>query len=89
MAVRGKKDRHWELREGGPYDKPGESQEVFKCTDCGAVTRPRKGWNGEPDKHICRPGCSCTTTDLKLTPAGNAYKNNIARIFPTSPGART
>lgn len=78
MAVKGKKDQFWEMRSGGPYDGPGESQEVFKCVGCGAETAPEKGHNGEPNKHKCHPGCPCQS-DLKI---GNSrlFRKNIAKV---------
>ena len=85
MAVKGKKDTHWEMRRGGPYDGPGESEEIYKCVGCGAETAPEAGWNGAPDKHRCRPGCPCGG-DLKI---GNSrpFRQNFDRIFPNAPGA--
>jgi hypothetical protein len=85
MSVKGKKDQFWEMRSGGPYDKPGESQEIFKCVGCGAETTPKAGWNGEPDKHLCHPGCRCQS-DLKIGQS-RAFRNNFDRIFPNALGA--
>jgi len=85
MAGKGKTERFWPLREGGPYDKPGESREMYKCIGCGAETYPEKGWNGEPDKHQCKPGCTCQSDLIQ----GNSrqFRQNFDRIFPNAPGA--
>lgn len=87
MAVKGKKDRYFELREGGPYDKPGESAEMFKCTDCGAETHPKEGWNGAPNPHKCHPGCRANHGDWKIGGASRLFKRNFDRVFPNAPGA--
>jgi hypothetical protein len=50
----------WEMRQPG---FTGERQ-IFKCTECGAETDATGGWNGEPDRHLCRSGCRCNS---KLT----------------------
>ena len=84
MAVRGKKERYWELREGGPYDGPGESREIFKCVDCGAETAPAGGWNGAPNPHKCHPGCR--DNHEKIVGASLLFKRNFDRIFPNAPG---
>jgi hypothetical protein len=87
MAVKGKKDRFWEMREGGPYAvSEGTAREIFKCTGCGAETAPENGWNGEPSAHHCRPGCPCNGSDWKIG-VGRAYRNNFDRIFPNAPAA--
>jgi len=86
MAVRGKKDQFWEMRSGGPYDQPGESREIFKCTGCGAETYAEKGWNGEPTKHHCSGNCPFCNSDWKIG-SGGAYRNNFDSIFPNAPGA--
>lgn len=80
-----KSDRFWEMREGGPYDGAGGRQ-VFKCVGCGAVSRPDKGWNGEPDAHVCSPGCSCASGDLNVV-ASRAFRSNFDVIFPHAPGS--
>jgi hypothetical protein len=77
-------DRFWEMREGGPYDAVG-GREVFKCIGCGAVSRPKKGWNGEPG-HVCAPGCPCAGGDLNVV-ASAGFRKNFDRIFPNAPGA--
>jgi hypothetical protein len=90
MAVKGKKERYWPMRSGGPYDdKPGQnvSHEIFKCTGCGSETAPEEGWNGAPDKHRCSPACACHT-DLSIAQGDNSsYRKNFDRIFPDAPGA--
>ncbi len=85
MAVKGKHDQFWEMRSGGPYDGPGESQEIFKCVGCGAETASEKGWNGEPAKHKCHPGCPCQTS-VKIGQS-RGFRTNFDRIFPNAPGA--
>lgn len=80
----GRFDKFWELTEGGPYE-PGN--EIFKCTECGAETHHPAGWNGEPDPHLCRPGCSCKESDYAPGRLNSAYKRNFDRIFPNAPGA--
>lgn len=80
----GKYERYWEMTEGGPYDG---GEQVFKCKDCGAVSYPDEGWNGEPDPHRCHPGCRCHETDWSHGRGSRAYKRNFDRIFPNSPGA--
>lgn len=84
MAVKGKQERFWPMREGGPYD---EGQQIFKCTGCGAETHPEQGWNGEPDRHLCHPGCPCRGSDWKTGGVSGAYRRNFDRIFPNAPGA--
>ncbi len=91
MAVKGVKDRFWEMRTGGPYsDKPGQdpSTEIFKCTDCGAETIPEKGFGGEPDKHLCSRDCRREHGDWSHG-GGNktVFRRNFDRIFPNAPGA--
>ena len=87
MAVKGKKNRFFELRKGGPYDSPGESVEIYKCTDCGAETQPDEGWNGAPNPHHCRPGCRENHGDGKIRGASRVFKRNFDAIFPNAPGA--
>lgn len=87
MAVKGKKDRYFELRQGGPYDAPGESVEMYKCTDCGAETYPAAGWNGAPDPHKCHPGCRANHGDWKIGGVSLAYRRNFDKIFPNAPAA--
>jgi hypothetical protein len=87
VAVKGKKDQFWEMREGGPYAiEEGTASEIFKCTGCGAETHPEQGWNGEPSRHNCRPGCPCRDSDWRI---GNTsqYRKNFDRIYPDAPGA--
>lgn len=79
----GRYDRYWEMREGSKK----ESREIFRCTDCGAVTAPANGHNGAPDPHRCAPGCKCHTEDWQPGGASSAYKQNFDRIFPNAPGA--
>lgn len=90
MAVRGVKERYWPMRSGGPYDdKPGQSKssEIFKCTGCGAETEHPAGFNGEPDKHRCHPGCPCHS-DVSVAQSNKAkFNKNFERIFPNAPGA--
>lgn len=91
MAVKGVKDKYWEMKVGGPYDDmPGQdkSREIFKCTGCGAETVTATGWNGAPDKHQCRPGCSCKEGDWSYGRGNKAsFRRNFDRVFPTAPGA--
>jgi hypothetical protein len=84
MAVKGIKERFWPMREGGPY---GPESQIFKCTGCGAETAPEAGWNGEPSRHNCRPGCPCQAGDWKIGAAGGDFRRNFDRIFPNAPGA--
>lgn len=86
MIAKGKRDQWWEMLEGGPYDKDS-AQEIFKCTGCGAVSRPEAGWNGEPDRHVCHSGCPCSGSDWKIGRQGRTYRENFDRIFPHAPGA--
>lgn len=88
MAAKGRQDRFWELRKApGPYSEPDEARQIYKCTGCGAETEPRKGWNGEPDRHRCLPGCPCSGSDWRIGGAGRAYRANFDRIFPDAPGS--
>ena len=86
MATKGKKDQFWEMRTGGPYDKT-DAAEIFKCTGCGAETAPAQGWNGEPDRHKCAPGCPCQAGDWKAGGVSSAFRRNFDTIFPNAPGA--
>jgi hypothetical protein len=87
MAAKGKKDRFWEMRvAGGPYSDPSDVQQVFKCTGCGAETESERGWNGEPNRHRCHPGCPCQ--DVKVAQGNRStFASNYDRIFPNAPGA--
>ncbi len=77
--------RFWEMRGGeGPYD---EGREMFKCTGCGAETYPEEGWNGEPDRHRCAPGCRHGGSDWRPGGVSPAYRRNFDAIFPQAPGA--
>ena len=67
------------MREGGPKEK--NPDHVFKCKDCGAVTRPRNGWNGEPDPHRCGPGCRCNHGDWSPGGVSGSYRENYDRIL--------
>ncbi len=69
--------------EGGPYDK---GTEVFKCTDCGAVTYSKDGFNGEPDPSNCHAGCKSREGDWRPGSVSSLYKENFDRIFPNAPG---
>lgn len=80
----GKYDRYWEMRQGGPYD---EGREVFKCTDCGAVTPAAKGHNNAPDPTRCSDKCKESHGDWKPGSVSARYKQNLAAMFPDSPGA--
>jgi len=87
--TRGYKEKFWPMLVGGPYSgKDGDATEIYKCTGCGAETEPAAGWNGAPDKHRCRPGCTCAASDW--TP-GAGYsargRKNFDRVFPNAPGA--
>jgi hypothetical protein len=86
MAKRGKKDRYWEMREGGPYDGGGGEQ-VFVCTDCGTVTRHEKGWDGEPNDKACKSHCRDNHGDWKPGRVTNSFRSNFDDIFPDAPGA--
>lgn len=81
----GKYDRYWEMHEGGPHD---EGEDVFKCTDCGAVTYHDDGYNGEPDPGQCGAHCKSRGSDWKPGNLSRRYKDNLRRIFPDSPGAK-
>lgn len=76
--------RYWEMTEGGPYE---EGDKVFKCKDCGAVSYPDEGHNGEPDPGHCHNGCRSRETDWAPGRVPSAYKANFDRIFPNAPGA--
>jgi len=80
----GKFDKYWEMKEGGPYD---QGEEVFKCTDCGAVTFPDKGFNGEPDTRQCTEKCQAGSGDWKPGNVTNNYRRNLDKVFPDAPGA--
>ena len=75
--------RFWEMKEGGPYDG---GDEVFKCKDCGAVSYPEDGHNGEPAPGHCRKSCTSKDTDWAPGRVPSAYKRNFDRIFPDAPG---
>lgn len=82
----GKYDRYWEMREGGPYDGEG-GQEVFKCTGCGATTRPGEGFDGEPNPHRCHHDCRMDHGDWVNGKMTRGFRDNFDRIFPGAPGA--
>jgi len=79
-----KYDRYWEMREGGPYD---DGEEVFKCKDCGAVSYPEDGHDGEPDPGACRSRCSSRQSDWAPGRLNRNYKRNFDQVFPDAPGA--
>lgn len=86
MAVKGKQDRWWPMKEGGPYDKE-TALEVYKCVDCGAVSRPDEGWNGSPNAHVHGPNCACAGSDWKIGGVTRIFRREFDRIFPNAPGA--
>ncbi len=75
------------MKEGGPYDKEGGSNEVFKCTGCGSETHHVDGHNGEPVAELCHPGCVTRESDWKHGNHGSLYKKHFDAIFPNAPGA--
>jgi len=81
----GRFGRYWEMKEFCGKGRPGT--EVFKCTDCGGVTRHSDGFNGEPDVHRCGPNCRSHATDWKPGNRDRGYGPNFDRTFPNSPGA--
>jgi len=81
-----KYDRYWEMTEGGPYDK-GQGEQVFKCTECGAVTFPDEGWNGAPDTCRCSGKCQESLGSWSPGVTGSRYRENFDEIFPDAPGA--
>lgn len=77
-------ERYWEMREGGPYaDQKGQdpSNKIFKCKDCGAETHPRKGWNGEPDPHLCSKNCPSRASDWKPGRVSNAFRKGMESML--------
>ncbi|HAJ26816.1 MAG TPA: hypothetical protein DCG53_06150 [Syntrophus sp. (in: bacteria)] len=83
-----KKEQYWPMRLGGPYSKAeGDAKEIFKCTGCGAVTKPKTGWSGTPDKHHCLPGCQCNHGDWKPGGVTQIFRKNFDQIYPNAPGA--
>lgn len=88
MAVKGMKNRYWEMQTAaGPYDDAGP-QQMFKCTTCGAETHPDEGWNGEPNPHHCHHDCQMDHGDWNAGGGDKlAYRRNFDRIFPNAPGA--
>ena len=85
----GKFGQYWEMTEGGPYtDDPfSKPREMFKCTGCGAETHSEKGYNGEPNRHICGPDCKMEHSDLRIGPS-EAFMRGYAGI-DWSKGKRT
>jgi len=77
----GRFGKYWEMTTGGPYrDDPLFSpREVFKCTGCGAETMPERGFNGEPNRHICGPDCKMEHSDLRIG-ASEAFIANYQQI---------
>ena len=86
-----RQEQFWAMKSGGPYSKTdGDAKEIFKCTGCGAETEHENGWNGEPSKHNCHPGCPCSATGTGVLVAGGYSprgRKNFDRIFPNAPGA--
>jgi len=80
----GKFDKYWEMKEGGPYD---QGEEVFKCTDCGGVTFPEKGFNGEPDTSQCTEKCQANSGAWKPGAVSDKYRRKLDEVFPNAPGA--
>jgi hypothetical protein len=80
----GKFEKYWPMTEGGPHDK---GEEVFKCKDCGAVSYPDEGWDGEPDTHECSKKCQDNHGDWNPGHVSDPYRNNYEKIFPDAPGA--
>jgi|LGVE01.1.fsa_nt_gb hypothetical protein len=64
--------KFWEVREKCSVvdaDKgivPGE-RKVFRCIDCGAVTKCDGDWNGEPDINKCSEECQARTKALRAS----------------------
>jgi len=85
----GKFGKYWEMTSGGPYkdDPLCQPQEMFKCTSCGAETKPEEGYNGEPNRHICGPDCRMEHSDLRIG-ASEAFVRNYPGI-DWSKGKRT
>lgn len=67
---------YWHMKEGGKHI----NEEVFKCTGCGTTTRPRDGWNGEPNPHQCKPGCPCRNEDWSPGRITDRYRDGYDRI---------
>lgn len=74
-------DRYWEMREGGPYDKPGESNEIFKCKDCGAETHHHEGFNGEPETGHCAESCSSRESDWRPGRVSTQYVKHLEQVL--------
>mgnify|MGYP006286715567 CR=1 FL=1 len=72
----GRHDAFWELRRGGPH---GPKAEIFKCVHCGSETMPGNGFNGEPSRHNCHPGCPCHT-DAKGHEPSSAFARGMERM---------
>ena len=70
-------ERYHEMQEGGPYDTEDTSNKIFKCTDCGAETFARDGWDGEPEPGHCHAHCKSRATDWKPGRVSSLYKHNI------------
>ena len=82
----GKFSRYWPMREGGPYDG-NAADEVYKCTECGAVTRPGKGHNGEPNPRRCSHDCRMDHGDwVNGKQNKRVFNANFDRTFPNAPG---
>ncbi len=76
---------YWHMQEKAGVGAPGK--EVFRCMDCGAVTRSGNGWNGSPDPSQCKNGCSSPPGDWINGKVADAYRENFDKIFPDAPGA--
>lgn len=73
----GRFSQFWEMKRGGPYEKP---EEIFKCKHCGAESEPVGGWGGEPDLGKCAHGCVAKETDWNPGRVTNAFRRNYDRI---------
>ena len=75
----GKYDQFIELRSGGPYGEAEYEDEIFKCAKCDAETYPEKGFDGEPDRHVCTHDCRMDHSDVLV---GNSarYVRNYDRV---------
>ena len=80
----GKYDQFWQMKYKNPV-APGGEEEVYKCTKCNAETFHQKGWDGSPDTHKCSRDCRMDHSSVQG--GSRAFKENLAKIFPDSPGS--
>jgi len=79
--------KFWEMREqGAGVNENGQierqQRKVFRCMCCGATTRCKGDYGGEPDISKCTKECQAATRkNLSARKRDPAYEDNYVAIF--------